>query len=770
MPADFEIVGSTPVTTFQSNDQIAFGGNNGVAWRTMLTANQLKALATISNDLAGFRTAIGLGTAALTDSISYSNRLNPTAVKTSNYTVVANDLVPFDTTSGAITATLPSAPANGTLVCLKLVIQGGTNTVTYNCSGSDVFNKTGGVTSGTLTFVNQAVVLQYKASGAIWFVIADDLPLSQLDLRYSPLAGGSNIVTVGTLIAGATGLGFTVSLTNSTISGNLPDANLGNAARVNAANTFSVVGQTIAGTAGTGTKSPSLTITGPAHTALTASTESSGVNFDFSATKQFATGALALQREIHVQAPTYSAVGATTITEASTMEISGAPIAGTNATITNPYALVVKDILCIRQNGGAVASKEIQIKHNGTNGFVQQLSGKLILGTYANIIFNSATGTGTSPEAAFITGSGFRIRSNYVYSWPSSSDPEGAADTTLGRIAAGGVALSNPSTVSGSTELRFNALSSTSAAQDQSSIVSDWQTPTNASRAGRLTFYGYYLTTPQAALTITAQSSGSPLSVFSGTLSSPGGTFSEKFGAGASSSGTGSTAFGYNATATATYALAIGSGANSANQYTVALGGLATTTGSQSIAIGYNTSAVQFSVALGTQASTTASSCVAIGSQATAGTQGDVVFYNAGIVIAVKLNAVTTVTPTQRTIAAFQTSWTSSVEGSQIGRLTMGAYYILTYQEGIRIDAQSGGTPTITTGGPVLVGGGNGSYMRVPSMIAANLASASTAGVGALATVTDSTTTAITGLGLAVTGGGTNKVLVQSDGTNWIVL
>jgi hypothetical protein len=42
-------------------------------------------------------------------------------------------------------------------------------------------------------------------------------------------------------------------------------------------------------------------------------------------------------------------------------------------------------------------------------------------------------------------------------------------------------------------------------------------------------------------------------------------------------------------------------------------------------------------------------------------------------------------------------------------------------------------------------------------------------GAGAMAYVADSVDTAITGLGLPVVGGGTNKTVVVSDGTNWIV-
>jgi hypothetical protein len=51
---------------------------------------------------------------------------------------------------------------------------------------------------------------------------------------------------------------------------------------------------------------------------------------------------LVTQRAFRVSAPTYEFVGPSTITDAATLAISGAPIAGTNATITNSYALWVE--------------------------------------------------------------------------------------------------------------------------------------------------------------------------------------------------------------------------------------------------------------------------------------------------------------------------------------------------------------------------------------------------------------------------------------------
>lgn len=78
-----------------------------------------------------------------------------------------------------------------------------------------------------------------------------------------------------------------------------------------------------------------------AYLALTASTENPDVNYNLARTVQFATGALALQRAIRIQAPTYGFVGASTLSTAITLDISGPPVAGTNATITNAIALNV---------------------------------------------------------------------------------------------------------------------------------------------------------------------------------------------------------------------------------------------------------------------------------------------------------------------------------------------------------------------------------------------------------------------------------------------
>ncbi len=85
-----------------------------------------------------------------------------------------------------------------------------------------------------------------------------------------------------------------------------------------------------------------LSVIGGAHTTLASAQEDSGAVFNFSAIKQWATGALTTQREFLIQAPTYRFVGASVVTNAATLAITGAPQAGTNATLTNSYALWVQ--------------------------------------------------------------------------------------------------------------------------------------------------------------------------------------------------------------------------------------------------------------------------------------------------------------------------------------------------------------------------------------------------------------------------------------------
>ena len=147
-------------------------------------------------------TADSSGNAAWGTPVAGAQALAATAIKTSAYGAAAGDFVPVDTTSGAVTITLPTAPADKTRVGVKLITQALTNAVTIAAGGSDVFNKVSGSTSLTLSLLNQGMLLQYTASTGIWYVQSDDLALSQLDGRY-PLTTDPRLSDTRTPTAGS---------------------------------------------------------------------------------------------------------------------------------------------------------------------------------------------------------------------------------------------------------------------------------------------------------------------------------------------------------------------------------------------------------------------------------------------------------------------------------------------------------------------------------------------------------------------------------------
>lgn len=139
---------------------------------------------TLASGLPSWATASGGGSA-----------LTPTAVKTANYTATVSDFIPSDASGGSFTVTLPTTPADKSIIAVKLIAVASTNTVTIAAGGSDVFNKTAGSTSLTLSLLNQVVTLQYKSSTGIWYVTSTDPGLGTWP-------GSTNVVTLGTITTG----------------------------------------------------------------------------------------------------------------------------------------------------------------------------------------------------------------------------------------------------------------------------------------------------------------------------------------------------------------------------------------------------------------------------------------------------------------------------------------------------------------------------------------------------------------------------------------
>ena len=84
----------------------------------------------------------------------------------------------------------------------------------------------------------------------------------------------------------------------------------------------------------------SLTLTAPTRTAIPTTAECTELLITLG-TQTWATGTVATQRFIHITAPTVAFASASTMTSTATLTIDGAPIQGTNATLTKTMALNV---------------------------------------------------------------------------------------------------------------------------------------------------------------------------------------------------------------------------------------------------------------------------------------------------------------------------------------------------------------------------------------------------------------------------------------------
>jgi hypothetical protein len=146
------------------------------------------------------------------------------------------------------------------------------------------------------------------------------------------------------------------------------------------------------------------TITGSNNTLQTASTAIAGINY-LGGTRQWATGAITTQSEIVWGATTYSFVGPSTITNAYG-NVFNAPIAGTNATITNNYAAQFNGNVVIGSTG-----QLIEIKQTASNPTYTQTGA-------TSSVFNIKAGTRTLVFESYAgdqnyfssTGANFRIR------------------------------------------------------------------------------------------------------------------------------------------------------------------------------------------------------------------------------------------------------------------------------------------------------------------------------------------------------------------------
>jgi hypothetical protein len=292
-----------------------------------------------------------------------------------------------------------------------------------SASGSGIYERSGG--SWTPVVIGTGLLL---GSGTLsnTLDLSSYLTSSVASATYVPLTRTLNGLALSasqTFAVGTSGTDFAISSATSTHTFNIPDASATARGLITTgdqtiAGSKTLTGNTVLTQTVSASGSPTaLTLTGAAHTTLALSTEATDVRFNLARTVQFATGALTTQRAMRVQAPTYAFVGASTITTASTLAISGPPVAGTNATITNAYALNV-------ESGNVKVSGSVLATYLTASGYIGVTSG----GSNALL-------------AGWV--SDLRIKSTWGFSWASSSEVTNGVDLTLLRDAAGTLAQRN---------------------------------------------------------------------------------------------------------------------------------------------------------------------------------------------------------------------------------------------------------------------------------------------------------------------------------------
>lgn len=90
-----------------------------------------------------------------------------------------------------------------------------------------------------------------------------------------------------------------------------------------------------------------MSIVGGAYTGQATTVEMTDINFNLARTVTWATGGIITQRFFRIQAPTIAFAGASTVTDAATFEVGGAPAAGANATLTRSWAARFGGNVCI---------------------------------------------------------------------------------------------------------------------------------------------------------------------------------------------------------------------------------------------------------------------------------------------------------------------------------------------------------------------------------------------------------------------------------------
>ncbi len=431
--------GSTPGgadTQVQFNDGGAFAGNASFIFNK--TSLQLE---------------LGLGTTLLP---SYTFVGDPNTGWMSQgadqLSAIAGGLAVLTISTGAISTSVQIWAGSGTAALPSYSFNADSDTGMYLSNTNEI----GFATNGTFTFSIRTDAI--NAAVPYW-AIAGSVTLPSITFGPDPDTGFYSIAAndLGVTTGGVLRLDISTAL----ITASLP--------------------VTITPPALTGTPNRALTVNAAAHTALTAATEYSSIAY-IGAIQQFATGSLAMNRAVVINAPTYAFVGASTLTTAATFAIAAAPIVGTNATITNAYALWVQ--AGISQFDGAMQTSSTFTGAVSSNGIYTLAWSNASAGTAAlsriRVTNDASNSLGVNVWGSGFTGTVFGITAaNY------------AGLTGIGSTQAGlliGFTASNAPIIFGTNNLEVGRFSSGTLATGQFALL--YTTDASSTTTGSFTTLG----------------------------------------------------------------------------------------------------------------------------------------------------------------------------------------------------------------------------------------------------------------------------------------
>lgn len=299
-----------------------------------------------------YRTSTAASLGAFTSTASFEFELNNSALVSP---LGANAFVAYCTTKTGM-----SFNVSGTMRALNPVSRHyGTGTVTtlYSIGG-----EAGNMTTGTITTMS-AMNFLIRNDGGGTVTTANLIRLDRPTGRTSGSPNSTWTTIIGIQLPDMTPSGASNTVTNATEVINITAQTGTGAMTIRSPGTgghMRHAGDVMIGSdatpnanleirpaAGTGTLNPEFLVTAGTHTALTASTEHHDVHINTTRTVQWSTGGLTLQRFVRFGQPTIGFVGASTATVAASVYIDGAPIKGTNASVTNTIALYVDGLASV---------------------------------------------------------------------------------------------------------------------------------------------------------------------------------------------------------------------------------------------------------------------------------------------------------------------------------------------------------------------------------------------------------------------------------------